>query len=77
MKERAMTPGDARWMTIRPRLARTPESPEGFDHVVFSDEDDEAGYRLGGHTFREGDHVSIREHGGEMHPFRTARVESA
>jgi hypothetical protein len=48
-----------------------------FDYDTFSDEDDEAGYRLGDHAFREGDYISVKEHGGSMHPFRIVAVEEA
>jgi hypothetical protein len=47
----------------------------GFDYDALSEEDDEAGYRLGDHAFREGEYISIRDHQGEMHPFRIAEVE--
>jgi hypothetical protein len=46
-----------------------------FDYGACSDEDEEAGYRFGAHTFAIGEYVSIRDHGGELHTFRVASVE--
>ena len=53
-------PGHARWI---------------FDYDETTDEDDEAGYRLGDHVFRPGEYVSIRDEDGEMHTFRVVSVE--
>lgn len=36
--------------------------------------DDEAGYRLGSHTFVEGEYVSIRDEDGDLHTFKVASV---
>jgi len=47
-----------------------------FDYGNASDEDDEeAGYRFGTHTFSTGEYVSIRDHGGELHTFRVMSVQ--
>ena len=40
-------------------------------------DDDEAGYRLGSHTFQVGDYVSIRDAEGDMNTFRVADVQPA
>jgi hypothetical protein len=48
-----------------------------FDYDETAEDDDEAGYRFGTHTFRLGDYVSIRDEGGEMHTFQVASVEPA
>jgi hypothetical protein len=37
-------------------------------------DDDEAGYRLGTHTFRIGEYVSIRDADGDMNTFKVAQV---
>ena len=37
-------------------------------------DDDEAGYRLGTHTFRTGDYVSIRDADGDLNTFRVVAV---
>ncbi len=39
--------------------------------------DDEAGYRLETHRFRNGEYVSIRDEDGEMHTFQVTSVEPA
>jgi hypothetical protein len=46
-----------------------------FDYGAGSNEDEEAGYRFGVHTFATGEYVSIRDHGGELHTFKVASVE--
>jgi hypothetical protein len=38
-------------------------------------EDEEAGYRFGAHTFSTGEYVSISDHGGEPHIFQVTAVE--
>lgn len=47
-----------------------------FDYDSSTDEDDEAGYRFGAHSFREGDYVSLRDENDDMHTFRVASVNS-
>ena len=37
-------------------------------------DDDEAGYRLGTHTFRVGDYVSISSKGTKSHTFKVVSV---
>jgi hypothetical protein len=63
------------------RLVHKPGGPEHarwvFDYDESSDQDDEAGYRLGAHAFRPGEYVSIRDEGGEMHTFQVVSVEPA
>ncbi|GJD29532.1 hypothetical protein PMNALOAF_0765 [Methylobacterium adhaesivum] len=47
-----------------------------IDYEDWTNEDDEAGYRLGTHAFVEGEYVSIREAGDDAyHTFRVARIE--
>lgn len=48
-----------------------------IDYEQDSSDDDEAGYRLGGHRFEEGEYVSIRDDDGHMNTFRVVRVEPA
>lgn len=45
-----------------------------FDYDNASEGDDEAGYRFGTHAFRQGEYVSIRDEGGDMHTFRVTAV---
>jgi hypothetical protein len=46
-----------------------------FDYGAGSNEDEEAGYRFGAHTFATGEYVSIRDHGGEIHTFKVTSLE--
>jgi hypothetical protein len=46
-----------------------------FDYAAGGNEDEEAGYRFGMHTFAPGEYVSIRDHGGELHTFKVTSVE--
>jgi hypothetical protein len=46
-----------------------------FDYGAGSNEDEEAGYRFGAHTFATGEYVSIRDHRGELHTFKVTSVE--
>lgn len=46
-----------------------------FTYDVAGDEDDEAGYRLGSHTFNLGDYVSVRDEDGELHTFRVVAAD--
>jgi hypothetical protein len=47
-----------------------------FDYGAGSDDDEEeAGYRFGTHTFANGEYVSIRDHNGELHTFQVTTVE--
>ncbi len=60
---------------MRGLLVRKPGGHAGstwaFDYDLGDDADDEAGYRLGDHVFAPGEYVSIRDHEGEMHAFRS------
>ncbi len=47
----------------------------GFDYDSARGDDDEAGYRLGSHTFKAGEYVSIRDDEGDMHTFRVVTVD--
>lgn len=48
-----------------------------FTYDVAGDEDDEAGYRFGAHSFNIGDYVSIKDEDEVMHTFVVALVEPA
>ena len=48
-----------------------------FDYDETAEDDDEAGYRFGAHTFSVGEYVSIQDEEGELHTFRVASVEAA
>ncbi len=45
-----------------------------FDYDFDDDEDNEEGFRLGEHAFRQGEYVSISGHDGQMHTFTVVRV---
>jgi hypothetical protein len=48
-----------------------------FDYDASRADDDEAGYRFGGHTFAPGEYVSITEDDGDVHTFKVMSVEAA
>ncbi|HRE20691.1 MAG TPA: hypothetical protein PKW21_06620 [Rhabdaerophilum sp.] len=48
-----------------------------FTYDIAGDEDDEAGYRFGAHSFNPGDYVSIKDDDDEMHTFVVAMVMPA
>ena len=48
-----------------------------FDYDDSRSDDDEAGYRFGGHAFIPGEYVSITEDDGDVHTFRVMSVEAA
>jgi hypothetical protein len=48
-----------------------------FDYDEGREDDDEAGYRFGGHVFAPGEYVSITEDDGDVHTFRVVAVEPA
>jgi hypothetical protein len=48
-----------------------------IDYNLDRSDDDEVGYRLGSHSFKPGDYVSIRDEDGEMQTFRVADVRPA
>jgi hypothetical protein len=48
-----------------------------FDYDENRADDDEAGYRFGGHAFTPGEYVSITEDDGDVHTFRVMSVEAA
>ena len=54
-------------------LVHKPGGPEHarwvFDYDQSAEDDDESGYRFGGHVFRPGEYVSIRDEDGAMHTF--------
>jgi hypothetical protein len=45
-----------------------------IDYDDRTEDDDEAGYRLGSHRFVEGEYVSIRDDEGRLHTFSVKRV---
>lgn len=45
-----------------------------FDYDFDDEDDDEAGYRFGDHTFNTGDYVSIAGQDGQMHTFMVLSV---
>jgi hypothetical protein len=47
-----------------------------FDYDATRSDDDESGYRLGGHAFVPGEYVSI-DHEGDLHTFKVISVEPA
>ncbi len=58
-------------------LVHRPGGSWAFHYDVDGDEDDEAGYRFGAHTFNPGDYVSIKDDDGDLHTFQVATVERA
>ena len=48
-----------------------------FDYDASRTDDDEAGYRFGGHAFAPGEYVSITEDDGDVHTFKVMSVEAA
>jgi hypothetical protein len=48
-----------------------------FTYDIAGDEDDEAGFRFGAHSFNIGDYVSIRDEDGVMHTFTVSLIEPA
>jgi len=48
-----------------------------FDYDASRADDDEAGYRFGGHAFAPGEYVSITEDDSDVHTFRVMAVEAA
>jgi hypothetical protein len=48
-----------------------------FDYDPGADADDEPGFRLETHAFREGEYVSVRDDEGDMHTFVVAAVKPA
>jgi hypothetical protein len=72
------------WEGESDQVGRLTHKPGGAEHArwVFDyDEsradDDEAGYRFGGHAFKLGEYVSITEDDGDVHTFRVVSVEAA
>ncbi len=58
-------------------LVHRPGGSWAFHYDVAGDEDDEAGYRFGAHTFNMGDYVSIKDEDGELHTFQVVVVTRA
>src|SRR5262245_12941568 len=61
------------------RLVHRPGGAGGstwiFDYDQGVGDDDEAGYRLGGHVFAPGEYVSVRDEDGDMHTFHIVNVQ--
>ena len=56
-------------------LLHRPGGSWAFHYDIEGDEDDEAGYRFGAHTFNVGDYVSIRDEDGDLHTFQVVTVQ--
>jgi hypothetical protein len=56
-------------------LVHRPGGSWAFHYDIDGDEDDEAGYKLGSHTFNLGDYVSVRDEDGVLHTFRVVRAD--
>ncbi|MFO1185709.1 MAG: hypothetical protein U1E56_13140 [Bauldia sp.] len=70
------------WGDEEPQIGRLVHRSGGAEHArwVFDydpegEEDDEAGYRLGGHLFRVGEYVTIRGEDRKEHTFRVTSVQ--
>jgi hypothetical protein len=57
-------------------LVHRPGGSWAFHYDVDGDEDDEAGYRLGSHSFNIGDYVSIKYDDNVLHTFRVVLSET-
>lgn len=57
------------------KLVRGPGGRWEFDYDETTDRDDESAYRFGEEQFVQGEYVSVRDDGGEMHTFQVTRVE--
>ena len=71
------------WHGKDDQVGRLVHKPGGAEHARWAfeygpgaDEDDEAGFRLGVHTFSPGEYVSIKDHGSELHTFVVTSVEA-
>lgn len=58
-------------------LVHRPGGSWGFTYDIEGDEGEEAGYRLGGHTFTQGEYVSIRDDEGKLNTFQVVSVIDA
>lgn len=56
-------------------LVHRPGGSWAFHYDLAGDEDDEAGYRFGAHSFHVGEYVSIRDEDGDLHTFQVATVQ--
>ena len=57
-------------------LVHRPGGSWAFHYDVEGDEDDEAGYRLGSHSFNIGDYVSVKDDDDVLHTFRVVLSET-
>lgn len=58
-------------------LERRKDGQWVFDYDFEDEDDDEAGYRLGEHSFNVGDYVSIAGQDGQMHTFTVVSAAPA
>jgi hypothetical protein len=72
------------WNGADEEIGRVTHKPGGAEHArwVFdydpgTTDDDEAGYRFGGHALAPGEYVSIAGHEGGSHTFKVVSVEPA
>jgi hypothetical protein len=70
------------WHGEDDQVGRLVHKPGGAEHArwVFDydperEDDDEAGYRFGAHTFALGEYVSIHDEDGELHTFQVTSVQ--
>lgn len=56
-------------------LVHRPGGSWAFHYDIEGDDDDEAGYRFGGHAFNPGEYVSIKDEDGDMHTFQVVTVQ--
>ncbi len=72
------------WGDEAPRYGRLERRAGGvggatweIDYDDRSDDDDEAGYRLGDHKFALDEYISIRDDEGELNTFQVVRIQDA
>ena len=71
------------WNGAEDQIGRVVHKPGGaeharwvFDYDASRSDDDEAGYRFGGHAFAPGEYVSIA-HDNDMYTFKVVSIEPA
>jgi hypothetical protein len=57
-------------------LVHRPGGGWGFTYDLEGDENDESGFKLGGHVFAPGQYVSITDDRGKLHTFVVMSVEN-
>lgn len=58
-------------------LERRKDGQWVFDYDFDDEDDDEAGFRLGEHSFNTGDYVSVAAQDGQMHTFTVVSAKPA